>query len=422
MKRTLTAWAAVLIAVSLLTQPLVAQAGAKEDIDRQIAEIRKSEQDSAAKQKEAKSKAAQIDKSKNQQIEKREELESDIQTQGNKLNKLELKITDTSLKLQDASTQLESAEERVAERNEFLKKRVKMLYKKGTVSYLDVLMKSTSFSDFISRYDAVKTLVNKDRTILAENKEDRNNIAELKSNIESDLLNVKNLYAEAETLRQSLMEKEKRVKAVIASLSKEQEEVENISEEQEANLIALAKQKQKLYNDKNAILKKEKEEREAAARRAEAARRANNKKNGSSYATPATAGGGQLQWPLPGSTSLSSNFGYRVDPIKGYRKLHKGIDIPAPRGTNIVAAESGTVLIAGWVSGYGNCIVIDHGGGMWTWYGHIMEGGVYVSEGDSVKRGQTIAGVGNTGDSRGNHLHFEVRINEQPTNPLPYLQ
>ena len=112
----------------------------------------------------------------------------------------------------------------------------------------------------------------------------------------------------------------------------------------------------------------------------------------------------------------------RMDPIKHVMKLHKGIDIPAPLGTSIVAAETGTVLIASWVNGYGNTVVLDHGGGLWTWYGHIRNGGIKVKEGQVVKRGEKIAEVGSTGDSTGNHLHFEVRIKQEAVNPLPYLK
>jgi murein DD-endopeptidase MepM/ murein hydrolase activator NlpD len=132
--------------------------------------------------------------------------------------------------------------------------------------------------------------------------------------------------------------------------------------------------------------------------------------------------GGKLAWPVPSRTAIGDGFGYRIDPIKHINKLHKGIDIPAPKGTTIVAAESGTVLIASQVNGYGNTVVIDHGGGLWTWYGHIRDGGIKVSEGQTVKRGQKIAEVGSTGDSTGNHLHFEVRVKQEAVNPLPYLK
>jgi murein DD-endopeptidase MepM/ murein hydrolase activator NlpD len=94
----------------------------------------------------------------------------------------------------------------------------------------------------------------------------------------------------------------------------------------------------------------------------------------------------------------------------------------APRGTPIYAAESGVVIVNQWMGGYGNCIIIDHGGGLWTLYGHLLDGSSVVEKGETVKRGQKIASVGMTGTATGYHLHFEVRKNEKPVNPLPYIR
>ena len=123
----------------------------------------------------------------------------------------------------------------------------------------------------------------------------------------------------------------------------------------------------------------------------------------------ATRYSGTFTWPLPGYTVASSRYGWRVHPIYGTRKFHKGEDIPAPTGAAIVAAASGTVTTAGWVSGYGNYTVINHGGGVMTAYGH--QSAIYVSVGQTVSAGQTIGAVGSTGNSTGPHLHFEVYVN-----------
>ena len=420
LKRNLTTWIAISLTASLLIQPMTATAGAKEDIAKQLQQLRK-------QQKAAKNKASTLGQQKQQKVVSLNELQADIKTQGNKLTKLETQITETSLKLQETGDKLEEAEKRVANRDTLFKSRLRMMYKKGSVSYLDVLLSATSFSDFIDRFDSIKALVGQDKKILAENKRDRNEIAAMKKDVEAKLTEVKGLYADAEDLKASLQDKEKRVKAVIASLSQEQAEQEDISEDAEASLIALAKQKQTLYTQQKEILAKEaaekrrKEAEEKRRREAEAAKAAVGNKGGGT-STAASEHHGKFLWPVPASNTISSTFGYRIDPIAGVRKLHKGTDIAAPRGSKILAADDGTVLIASWVNGYGNCIVIDHGGGYWTWYGHIMEGGIYVSEGENVKRGQVIAGVGNTGDSTGNHLHFEVRINEVPVDSLPYIQ
>ena len=127
--------------------------------------------------------------------------------------------------------------------------------------------------------------------------------------------------------------------------------------------------------------------------------------------SPAPSGSGGLVWPVSGP--VSSPFGSR------WGRLHAGIDIPAPAGTPIGAAAAGTVIYAGWMGGYGNLVVIDHGGGLATAYAHQYS--VAKSVGAAVAQGQTIGYVGNTGNSFGNHLHFEVRVNGSPVDPLGYL-
>jgi murein DD-endopeptidase MepM/ murein hydrolase activator NlpD len=116
---------------------------------------------------------------------------------------------------------------------------------------------------------------------------------------------------------------------------------------------------------------------------------------------------------------IVSGFGYRSHPIYGSRRLHTGIDLDADSGDPIYAAGAGVVLSAGWRGGYGNCVVIDHGGGIGTLYGHMSSLG--VSTGDTVGQGTRIGAVGSTGASTGPHLHFEVRTNGEPVNPVPYL-
>ena len=126
---------------------------------------------------------------------------------------------------------------------------------------------------------------------------------------------------------------------------------------------------------------------------------------------------GRLVRPVPGA--ISSGFGSRIHPIHGYSLMHNGIDMDGGAGQSIVAAASGTVIFAAVKGGYGNSIMIDHGGGMVTLYAHQSE--FAVSEGDSVKSGQIIGYVGSSGVSTGPHLHFEVRINGNPVNPAKYL-
>ena len=132
------------------------------------------------------------------------------------------------------------------------------------------------------------------------------------------------------------------------------------------------------------------------------------------------SGTGKLTWPIPGYTSITSYYGYRIHPIYGVYKLHNGIDVGAPAGANFVAADGGTVIYAQYnKGGYGNLVVIDHGNGMCTRYAHGTS--ILVSVGQKVTRGTPVLTVGSTGASTGNHAHFEVSINGNTVNPLNYL-
>ena len=124
-----------------------------------------------------------------------------------------------------------------------------------------------------------------------------------------------------------------------------------------------------------------------------------------------------MAWPVSGP--ITSPFGYRFHPIYGRKIFHSGIDIGVDEGTPVHAADSGVVVEADWIDGYGNAVIIDHGNGMSTLYGHNSE--LAVSAGQTVSKGQVIAYAGSTGNSTGPHVHFEVRVNGDPVNPLNYL-
>ncbi|MNJ49417.1 Murein DD-endopeptidase MepM [compost metagenome] len=193
---------------------------------------------------------------------------------------------------------------------------------------------------------------------------------------------------------------------MIAQYHAEIEESDDISEEQEQLLIELATKRAALEKEKNKL---------------KAAQVYTYKRSSSSSGSGGFKGnGGAMALPVSGAR-LSSGYGTRVHPISGQVKKHTGVDLAAPQGTDIKAAEGGVVIVAEWWSGYGNTVIIDHGDNLWTLYGHIRNGGIKVEKGEQVKRGQKVAEVGSTGNSTGPHLHFEVRINGSPVDPSPYL-
>ena len=162
------------------------------------------------------------------------------------------------------------------------------------------------------------------------------------------------------------------------------------------------------------LIKKAQKEQEEASR----ARQNRNQKN-NNQSTKFNYTGGKLGWPVPGRSTISSGYGSRTSPIKGKGEFHTGLDIPAPTGTKIYAAESGKVINSGSINGYGYTVIIDHGNGLSTLYGHNSQ--LKVKVGQKVKRGDVIALAGSTGWSTGPHCHFEVRINGKHTNPWSYL-
>ncbi|CAG7633706.1 hypothetical protein PAESOLCIP111_03492 [Paenibacillus solanacearum] len=326
-----------------------------------------------------------------------------IDVTNQKLVKLNDQVDTVTDSLNENAKQLEEAEARITSRDQMLRSRIRLMYMNGVVSYADVLLSSTSFGDFLDRLNALKSIVNQDKEILDANKRDRGVIADTRVVIEKQLTEVKNLYAEAAAIKEDLVVKEKEKEVRIASLSKKEKELEEISEEAEQELIKAASQ-------------------EAAKQRAlQQAKQAEAAKSGKPTTPAYTYSGGKFGYPLPKVVSMSSDYGVRKDPFTGKPAGHTGLDLPSPNGTSIFAAEDGVVILASWWSGFGNCVIIDHGKGVWTLYGHIRNDGIVVNKGDTVKRGQKIAEVGATGRATGNHLHFEVRVNEQPVDPKPYL-
>lgn len=283
-------------------------------------------------------------------------------------------------------------------------------------------------------------IVDQDQDLLVQHKLDKQTVIVKKQELEGQYATAKQLYTDLEAQRSMLKEKEAEKQELIAYYDEEIQNSEVLSAEQDAKLVELASSRSALEAQKDK-LKAEEAARRAAAAKAEAQRRAalaaakaaeaaKNAKaarsaggDSSSVASAEEYSGGDGPYLRPvGYARISSPFGYRTHPVTHeVGKLHTGVDFAVPQGTSIHAADSGTVIVAEWYSGYGYCVIIDHGGGVWTLYGHIREGGIKVSQGQRVERGQKIAESGSTGRSTGPHLHFEVRINGTPVNPMPYL-
>lgn len=388
-----------IIALILLASVVIPdQKEVSADINKVKQELNKLQQQKAAAQKrmkEAENKVAEISSQKQRTRQEVSALIDEINGLSQEIADKESNIEETEGELTAAEQELDEAIERVIARDELLKARLKLMYMKGSVSYLDVLMQSTSFADFLNRYNSVKSLVDQDKDILEQNRRDQKLIEEKRAEIETMLAALIVEYENLEQMKAKMMAQKKDREVLIAQLEAEEKQFEHVSEEQEKLLISITQEEERKRKELDRLELQYK-------------------------------GGGKLGYPLPKVYRVTSGYGSRVDPITGKKgAFHSGIDVGAPGGTNILASEDGLVIQAGWYGGYGNTVIINHGTDekgreLWTLYAHASK--VVVKKGDKVKKGAKIAEVGTTGRSTGNHLHYGVYLDGQAVNPSSYVK
>ena len=299
--------------------------------------------------------------------------------------------------------QLAEAQKRLEGRESVFYKRVRDIYINGRLSYLDVVIGSKDFSDFANRLEVLKRIIDSDITLINEIKKERADIEAHKQKLEAD--------------RAKLVELEKAALAKQAEIEQKKAE-RNVVLKKAQNDRATAMQAIEELNASSAQVSAMLKERQAARAAAAAAAAAAAQSSGGQGASDNwVQGSGQLGWPVSGE--ITSPYGYRVHPIWGTTIYHSGIDIGVDEGTPVHAADGGVVVWSGWMGGYGYAVVIDHGNGLSTLYGHNSE--LAVDEGQSVAKGQVISYAGSTGNSTGPHVHFEVRVNGDPVDPMGYL-
>lgn len=377
------------LAGALSIQPATANSDLAR-IEQELKQLQQKKAESQRRMSEAENRITSIQHQMQQEKQSLNELVNRIDETVSSMRALQSDIDEQELALENKEAELDEAVERIDARDKLLQSRLRLIYMNGSVSYLEVLMESASFSDFLDRFNALRSLANQDKDMLEANKRDKQLIEKQKLEIEGMIASLSAKYDEFELLQQSLLQQQKQKEVMIASLEQEQVHLEHVTAEQEQILLESAKREAALIQEKQRI--------------------------------ETVYKGGKLGYPLPKTYRITSEYGYRIDPITGKRgAFHNGMDFGAPNGTDILAAEGGTVITAEWYGGFGNSVIIDHGSGLWTLYAHIRPGGIKVSKGDKVKRGQKIAEVGTTGRSTGYHLHFTVYKNQQAVNPRDYL-
>lgn len=276
---------------------------------------------------------------------------------------------------------LDKAQDDLEKSKDLASKRIRAMYETGATGYLEVLLDSENFGDFVSRYELLGQIIEEDNIIIGE-------VTQYK-----DMVHVKaNKLEEEQKAKEALKSQlDKSKDNVTATISDKEKVLKDLKQD----LVQLAKQEDSFLADSKAI------EKQLAAMQSKEKYK-----------------GGSMEWPVPGYPKFSP-YGMRTHPILKVKKLHTGIDIGCKTGDKIVAANAGTVIFAGVKGGYGNAVIIDHGGKIATLYGHNSV--LLVKEGDKVTKGEQIAKAGSTGLSTGPHCHFEVRVNGTPVNPAPYV-
>ena len=298
---------------------------------------------------------------------------SDIKTMQATVNTLNANIKTTAAEIAGTEKKIEQKKKDMQEREEGLNERLRVMYKNGSVGFVDVLLGSNSISEFLSNMEMIQKIYEND--------------VEVMKTLQKE-------HKELEVIRAELREKKTRLAA-------QKEEAAAKEVELNAKKKTLEEKEDELLEEAKALEAKLKQMVDAS----------------SPYV------GGVFVWPVPSSHYITSYAGYRIHPVYKVWKYHSGMDIAAAGGANIIAMGDGKVILSQaepWYGGYGQCVMIDHGGGVVSLYGHCSK--LLVSVGQTVKKGQVIALVGTTGTSTGNHLHVEVRENGAIVDPLTYIQ
>lgn len=355
-------------------------------------ELRNQQADIDSKIKETETEIAGKKSQMTEQLNQITKLNSEISTYETEINTLEKQITDLNAQITEKEANIVEEQKKYDTQKELLEKRLVALYEAGETTYLDMLLSSDGLAEFISNYYMISELADYDEQLLEK-------IDATKNQIQSEKEYIENAKSEIEASKTATEEKKN---SLASSKSQKQNIVSNLSAEE----AALQEQLEEFEADKKEI------QRQLAAIAV---------KSGSSGKTIAPSAAGYTT-PLAGKSKSSITTGYY-----GYAG-HTGVDFACSAGTPVLAVKDGTVVIStslrrpnGNYKSYGEYVVIDHHDGTMTLYGHMLSGSRCVSPGQTVSQGQQIGQVGSTGNSTGNHLHFEVRVGGSPVNPTPYL-
>lgn len=399
--------------IALLTVNSTTSSDARNNTSTAINQSKNKLQTTKQKLEKGKQLVEKLKKKENETTFKIAVLQQKIETSSIKLADAQYRYLQTQRQIKATDSKLKETEEELKEQVNSTKSTIKRLYKHRYVDFLMFLLNSDDISTLMRRSVYFNYIIKQDNQMINEIKQKKEEIKELKQDfkekqvkivtISKKIVEQKSIYEEASEDQADYLQK---VQHQRSYYEREVQALENES----SRIASLLK---------NLTIRQRLEKQRMVSLRRQGGRVTYYSVPRNSMPSMANTGGGRMGWPCA-SPNLTSYFGYRVHPIFGTRKLHAGIDVGAASGTPIYAAADGVVIESGWTGGYGKAVIIDHGGGVATLYAHSSQ--LYVAPGQSVRRGQLIAAIGSTGFSTGPHLHFEVRVNGSPVDPLAYIR
>lgn len=385
----------LLLAIAL---PAAADPGGKLDEVRERQDRVESEKaETLAKAADVSDRVAELDEQRDGVQAKVEALSTEVAAIDADIAKTERKLSLAQKQLALLEVELDVIERRLERRRDTLTDRVVEAYKTGPTGYLDSLLSADDFSELVDRIEYRTSAMDSESELITRIEVLQDETQAREGEAEEKKLEIAAAKADLESDRSILDQKRDERAAILAEKEAVLSEKETLLADLRSNARRLAAVEAELEAEESRLV---------------------SILSAVPSSGPAPVGGGQLLFPAAGP--ITSPYGYRTHPIFGDQRLHTGIDIGAGYGAPVVAADSGTVVFAGTMSGYGNVVAIDHGGGLSTTYNHLSA--FYVGSGQSVGRGTSVAAIGCTGYCTGPHLHFEVRVNGSPVDPMPYLQ
>ena len=326
-----------------------------------------------------------------------EKLDKQLNEISGKVKELESRLSKKRQEIADTESALNKAKEQEKKQYRNMKKRIQFMYENGQTSYVEMLLSADSFTDFLNAVEYITQISQYDRKMLKEYQNMQVTIADTQKTLETDYASLQSLQAKVQEEKQAVAALESAKKGELNDVADDLTDAQTVAKAYEAEIQA---QNEVIAQIQAA--QKRAAEQQAAQQQAQAAE---ENQNTAQNTTPSGNGQstGSMMWPCPSSKRVTSDYGPRTSPTNGASSNHKGIDIGAAYGADIVAADGGTVLVATYSSSGGNYVIIDHGGGLCTVYMHASS--LTVSAGQTVSKGQVIAKVGSTGISTGNHLH-----------------